>query len=303
VLEDAIEVVRPAAEIKRIGLTAEIDEAPRNLLCDASRLRQVVWNLLQNAIKFTSEGGLIALRVERIGWRVRIIVSDTGIGIEPDFLPAIFDRFSQTDMSRTRRHGGLGLGLTLVKQLVEMHGGTIEAASDGAGNGATFTVTLPIKAPQAASTQQPPRAVAETGSGPDDITLEDLPRLDGLRTLVVDDQEDALEIIAETLGERGATVTVAASGHEAVELFEESTFDALVCDISMPEMDGYELMQRLRVMATARGQRLPAIALTALTRPEDRLQALKAGFHVHVAKPVKLAELVIVLAGVVQWGQ
>jgi PAS domain S-box-containing protein len=303
-LEEAIEVVRPAAEIKRIDLTTEIDEAPRKMLCDAVRLRQVVWNLLQNAIKFTPEGGLIALRVERIGWRVRIIVSDTGIGIEPDFLPAIFDRFSQTDMSRTRRHGGLGLGLALVKQLVEMHGGTIEAASEGEGNGATFTVTLPIKEPRVASQQQPPPpAVAEIGSGPADIPLEDLPRLDGLRTLVVDDQEDAREIIAEMLGERGAEVTVAASGPEALELFEGSTFDALLCDISMPEMDGYELMRRLRAMATARGRRLPAIALTALTRPEDRLQALRAGFHVHVAKPVKLAELVIVLAGVVQWGK
>jgi len=301
VLEDAIDVVRPAAEIKQIALTAQIDEAPQNLLCDASRLRQVVWNLLQNAIKFTPEGGHIAVRVERIGWRVRIIVSDTGDGIEPEFLPTIFDRFSQNDMSRTRRHGGLGLGLALVKQLVEMHGGSIEAASEGVGEGSTFTVTLPLNAPQVAS--YPPPAIAEIGDGPTDIPMEDLPRLDGLRTLVVDDQEEARVMVAETLGERGAEVTVAASGREALELFEGSTFDALVCDISMPEMNGYELMRRLRAMETARGRRLATIALTALARPEDRLQALKAGFHVHVSKPVKLAELVIVLAGVVQWGQ
>jgi PAS domain S-box-containing protein len=300
-LEEAVEVVRPAAEIKGIDLTAQIDEAPRSLLCDAMRLRQVVWNLLQNAIKFTPEGGHVALRVERTGERIRLIVIDTGRGIEPEFLPAIFDRFSQNDMSRQRRYGGLGLGLALVKELVEMHGGTIEAASEGVGEGATFTVTLPLNAPQVAYSQPPP-AIAEIGAGPDEIPTKDLPRLDGLRALVVDDQADARAMIAETLSDCGATVTEAASGCEALELLEGSAFDALVCDISMPGMDGYELIKRLRSMEKASGkrQRLPAIALTALTRREDRLQALQAGFNTHVAKPVKLAELVIVFAGVVQ---
>jgi signal transduction histidine kinase len=187
VLEEAVEVVRPAAEIKQIELASQIDEAPRKLLCDVTRLRQVVWNLLQNAIKFTPEGGLVALRVERGGGRVRLIVSDTGRGIEPHFLPSLFDRFSQNDMSRSRRHGGLGLGLALVKQLVEMHGGTIEATCEGAEQGATFTVTLPLNAPQVDS-HKPPPAIAEMSAGPAALPPENLPRLDGMRAMVVDDQ-------------------------------------------------------------------------------------------------------------------
>jgi len=300
VLEEAVEAVRTAAEIKRIDLAAQIDEAPREMLCDATRLRQVVWNLLNNAIKFTPEGGRVALRVEWAGERVRLIVSDTGDGIEPGFLPAIFDRFTQKDTSRSRRHGGLGLGLALVKHLVEMHGGTTEATSDGLGKGATFTVTLPLNAPQAASRPQP-AAITEFGAEPADIPPEDWPRLDGLRVLVVDDLEDAREMIAEALGQCGAAVTVAASGREALQLLEESAFGALVCDIAMPEMDGYELIGRLRSREKARGQRLPAVALTALARREDRLQALKAGFEAYVAKPVKLAELVVVLTSVARW--
>jgi PAS domain S-box-containing protein len=300
-LEEAVDVVRSAAEIKRIDLTAQIDEAPRKLLCDAMRLRQVVWNLLQNAIKFTPEGGRVALRVERAGERVRLIVSDTGRGIEPDFLPAIFDRFSQSDMSLTRRHGGLGLGLALVKQLVEMHGGIIKAASEGEGLGATFTVTLPLNAPQVASHVPPTPAIAEISAEPAALPLEDLPRLDSLRLLVVDDQEDMRAVIAGTLGEYGAAVTVAASGREALELLERSAFDALVCDIAMPEMDGYELIRHLRATETAHGQRLPAIALTALARPEDRLQALKDGFQMYVAKPVELDELVVAIASIVRF--
>jgi PAS domain S-box-containing protein len=300
VLEEAVEVVRPAAEIKRVDLAIQIDEAPRELLCDATRLRQVVWNLLQNAIKFTPEGGSVALRVERARGLVRLIVSDTGRGIEPDFLPAIFDRFSQKDMSRTRRHGGLGLGLALVKQLVEMHGGTIEAASEGAGQGATFTVTLPLNAPQVASHTRPPPAIAEVSAGSAALPTENLPRLEGLRTLVVDDQEEAREMIAEALGGYGALVTVAASGREALELLQESAFDALVCDIAMPEIDGYELIRRLRATEIAHGRHLPAIALTALARHEDRLQALQAGFQAHVAKPVTLTELVVVIDSIVR---
>jgi PAS domain S-box-containing protein len=293
VLENAVEVVRPAAELKQIDLRSQLDQAPMKFLCDASRLRQIVWNLLQNAIKFTPEGGRVTLRVEQAGGRVRIIVSDTGSGIEPEFLPIMFDRFSQKDMSRTRRHGGLGLGLALVKQLVELHGGTIEAASEGIDKGATFTVTLPFNAPQVAL--HPTPAIAESGVGLFAITLENWPRLDGLRVLVVDDLEEARELISEALGECGATVTAAASGREALELIEKSEFDALVCDIAMPEMDGYELMRRLRARETTSGRFMPAIALTALARTEDRLEALKAGFQTHVSKPVKLAELVIVL--------
>jgi PAS domain S-box-containing protein len=301
-LEEAVDVVRPAAEIKQIDLTAEIDKAPRKLLCDAMRLRQVVWNLLHNAIKFTPKSGRVALRVERARGRVRLIVSDNGRGIAPDFLPAIFDRFSQSDMSITRRHGGLGLGLALVKQLVEMHGGTITAASEGEGLGATFTVTLPLNAPQVASHPTPP-AIAEIRSEPAALPLEDLPRLDGMRVLVVDDQEEMRTIIAGKLGERGAAVTVEASGREALALLEESAFDALVCDMSMPEMDGYEMIRRLRAMETDSEQRLPAIALTALSRPEDRLRVIQADFQMYVAKPVEPDELVVAIARIVRFGQ
>jgi CheY-like chemotaxis protein len=300
VLEEAVEVVRPAADAKRIDLETRFGRAPKQLLCDAARLRQVVWNLLQNAIKFTPEGGRVELRMKRAGQSVHLIVSDTGRGIEPDFLPAVFDRFSQGDMSRTRRHGGLGLGLALAKQLVEMHGGTIEAASEGAGRGATFTVTLPLGAPQVASYPQPARPGAEISAGPGAMPLKDLPRLDGLRVLVVDDQEEARLMIAQSLGECGAAVTAAASGREALELIEKAAFDALVCDIAMPEMDGYEVIGRLRAMGgvpeLSHLSRLPAVALTALARPEDRMQSLAAGFQMHVAKPVEPAELIIVIA-------
>jgi PAS domain S-box-containing protein len=307
VLEEAVEVVRPAAEAKQIDLETRFGRAPKQLLCDAARLRQVVWNLLQNAIKFTPEGGRVELRMKRAGQRVHLIVSDTGPGIEPDFLPAVFDRFSQGDMSRTRRHGGLGLGLALAKQLVEMQGGTIEAASAGEGKGSTFTVTLPLGASQVALYPQPARPDADINAGPGAMPLIDLPRLDGLRVLVVDDQQEARLMIAQSLGEWGAAVTAVASGREALELIERAAFDALVCDIAMPEMDGYEVIGRLRAMGDAPERshlsRLPAVALTALARPEDRMQTLSAGFQMHVAKPVELAELIMVIATVTRHQQ
>jgi signal transduction histidine kinase/ActR/RegA family two-component response regulator len=304
VLEEAVEIVRPAAEAKRIELATRFGKAPRQLLCDAARLRQVVWNLLQNAIKFTPEGGRVELRMKRYGQRIRLTVRDNGRGIEADFLPAVFDRFSQSDMSRTRRHGGLGLGLALAKQLVEMHGGTIEAASEGAGRGATFTVTLPLGAPPVASDLPLARPIAEISAGPGAIPLKDLSRLDGVRVLVVDDQEEARLMIAQSLGEWGAAVTAVASGREALALIEREAFDALVCDIAMPGMDGFEVIGRLRAMGGAPElphlSHLPAIALTALARPEDRMQSLVAGFQMHVSKPVELAELITVIASPVR---
>ncbi len=304
VLEDALAVVRHAAEARQIDLVARLGDEPLQIIGDAARLRQVVWNLLQNAIKFTPEGGRVELRMEQDGQRVRIIVSDTGQGIEPKFLPAIFDRFSQGNMSRARRHGGLGLGLSLVKQLVELHGGKIEAASAGDKRGATFTVTLPLSAPQFATYLPPARAVAEVRVGPEAMPLTNLPRLDGVRVLVVDDQEEAQRLVASTLGEWGAVVTTAASGAEARAVMTKAEFDVLVCDIAMPGEDGYEVINRIRKLETQRGvplsQRLPAIALTALARPEDRVQALGAGFQMHVAKPVQLAELVVVIESLIR---
>jgi PAS domain S-box-containing protein len=303
VLEDALAVVRPAAEAKQIDLVATLGDEPQRIIGDAARLQQVVWNLLQNAIKFTPERGRVELRMERDGHRVRLIVSDTGQGIEPEFLPAVFDRFSQSDMSRARRHGGLGLGLSLVKQLVELHGGMIEVSSAGVKQGATFTVTMPMSAPQVATYLPPTPAITEVRVGQEIIPLTDLPRLDGVRALVVDDQEEARLLVASTLGEWGAVVTTAASGAEALAIMTNAEFDVLVCDIAMPDEDGYEVISRIRKLETQRGvpfsQRLPAIALTALARPEDRVQALGAGFQMHVAKPVELAELVVVIESLI----
>jgi PAS domain S-box-containing protein len=304
VLEDALAVVRPAAEARQIDLVARLGDEPQRIIGDAARLQQVVWNLLQNAIKFTPEGGRVELRMERDGHRVRLIVSDTGQGIEPEFLPAVFDRFSQSDMSRTRRHGGLGLGLSLVKQLVELHGGMIEVSSAGVKQGATFTVTLPMSAPQVATYLPSTPAITEVRVGQETMPLTDLPRLDGVRVLVVDDQEEARLLVASTLGEWGAVVTTAASGAEARAIMTNAAFDVLVCDISMPDEDGYEVISRIRKLETQRGvplsQRLPAIALTALARAEDRVQALGAGFQMHVAKPVELAELVVVIESLIR---
>ncbi|MFN7946537.1 MAG: PAS domain S-box protein [Blastocatellia bacterium] len=302
VLNEALVTVSPAAEAKRIDLVARLGHELLPFIGDATRLQQIAWNLLQNAIKFTPEGGRVELRLERDGQHARIIVTDTGRGIEPEFLPHVFDRFSQSDMSRSRRHGGLGLGLALAKQLVELHGGTIEVASEGAGKGATFTVTLPLYAPQVFEPPPLVRAIAEVNTGAEALPLDDLPRLDGVRVLVVDDQEDARLMVAKTLSIWGAEVTMAASGEEALSLLSDRTFDVLVCDIAMPEMDGYEVLGRLRLLERQRGaSRLPAIALTAIARSEDRLRALEAGFEMHVAKPVELAELILVIASLTRY--
>ncbi len=299
VLQEAMTVVLPAAAAKKIDLVSQLGDEPQTIIGDAARLQQVAWNLLQNAIKFTPDGGQVELRLERSEQQVCIIVGDNGKGIEPEFLPAVFDRFSQNDMSRTRRYGGLGLGLALTKQLVELHGGTIEVLSAGLGLGATFTVTLPLLALKSTHYQPPMRAIAEVRTDPEAIPLTDLPRLDNVRVLVVDDQEEARLMVAATLKEWGAIVTTAASGNEARASMNDAEFDVLVCDIAMPGEDGYELIGKIRALENQRGvphlQRLPAVAVTARARPEDRLQALGAGFQMHITKPVELAELVVVI--------
>ena len=302
VLNEACSVVQPAAAAKRIELTTRLGTEPLMMIGDATRLQQIALNLLQNAIKFTPEGGQVALRLERDPTHARIIVSDSGRGIEPEFLPRVFERFSQSDTSRSRRYGGLGLGLALVRELVELHGGTIEAMSEGAGKGATFTVTLPLHALPTAAPPQEVQAVAEVRTGPDAVPLDNLPRLDGVRVLVVDDQPEARMLVARILGEWGAVLSTAACGDEAVTLLREQAFDVLVCDISMPDEDGYAVLRRIRRQESEQGvpptQQIPAIALTALSRAEDRLRALEAGFQMHLAKPVEPAELIVVIASV-----
>lgn len=306
VLEEALEVARPTAEAKEIELIARLGAEPQQVIGDQARLQQVVWNLLQNAIKFTAEGGRVELRLEADASQARIIVRDTGKGIEPEFLPSVFDRFTQQDASRTRRHGGLGLGLSLVKQLVEMHGGTIHAASDGVGRGATFTVALPLRQSPYAISYHPPtvpsREVAAENSG----LLGPIPALEGIEVLMVDDQADVRQLLVAMLKECGARPTAVASGVEALAYLADPPQgkrpDVLILDIAMPDEDGYAVLQKVRTFETQNGvppsQMIPAIALTAFGRSEDRLRALAAGFRMHLTKPVEMAELAVVIHSV-----
>jgi PAS domain S-box-containing protein len=280
----ALEAVRPAAEAKEIDLTADLEEAAV-VWGDAGRLQQVVWNLLSNAIKFTPKGGRIDVRLDVAGSQARIVVRDTGKGIRPDFLPYVFDRFRQADSATTRTHGGLGLGLAIVRHLVELHGGTVRAESDGEGRGATFTVSLPVPAVELKRRERSPRR----------MTTE-APSLAGLRVLVVDDEADAREWLTAVLEQCGAVVTAVGSAREALGRFEDLRPDILVSDIGMPDEDGYSLIKKVRVFDAERGGRIPALALTAYAAQDDRKRALSAGFQLHMPKPVAPEELVAAVA-------
>jgi signal transduction histidine kinase/ActR/RegA family two-component response regulator len=294
ILEESLDVVRPTAEAKDIEMIVTFESAPGPILGDANRLQQVFWNLLSNAIKFTEPGGRVDVRMERAGVEARIVVSDTGKGITPDFLPYVFDPFRQADSSSARRQGGLGLGLALAERLVEMHGGAIKAESDGEGRGATFTVTLP--------TRSGSRAISEMNAIELSKTLDagDQPNLAGLRILVVDDEADARDLLAIRLQQYGADVITAPSAEAAMEALnaQEPRPDLIVSDIAMPGEDGYSLIRRVRAMEPEQGGRIPAIALTAYSRTKDRVQALAAGFQIHLPKPVNAAELAHAIAGI-----
>lgn len=307
-IEAAIEAIRPAAESKGVEMIAHFGPQPEMALGDSDRLQQIVWNLLSNAVKFTPEGGRVELRMESEAERIRIIVSDNGEGIEPEFLPYVFDRFRQADTSVTRRFGGLGLGLSLVKQLTELHGGTISAASEGAGRGATFVITLPRLAMQpatSASPQSPALARSEVRTD-NAIPLDAAPSLAGIVILIVDDQEEARVLLRLALEECGAQALAVSSGVEALAVLSDPPGgvrpDALILDIAMPDEDGYMVLQRVRELEAEQGvpqsEQIPAIALTAFGRSEDRLRALAAGFRMHVAKPVEPLELAIVVSSV-----
>jgi len=301
VLDAALDTVRPAAEAKGVTLEADYGFLSEQVLGDSTRMQQVVWNLLANAVKFTAKGGRVQLRIESDADNVRIRVSDTGKGIEPEFLPFVFDRFRQADSTTTRRYGGLGLGLSIVKHLVEAHGGTILASSEGAGRGATFTVTLPRRQLDFIEPPGPavaPREVRKASS----ITADQAVSLEGVRLLVVDDQEDARKLLIHTLSEYGAQVTAVSSGTEALSFLSKMTADsrphALILDIAMPDEDGYSVLKKVRALEAMQGaaaDAIPAIALTAYGRSEDRLRALQAGFHMHVSKPVEPVELAVVI--------
>lgn len=291
VIEAAVESIRPAAEAKAIRLEVVLDQQAGPISGDADRLRQVVWNLLSNAVKFTSTGGHVQVRLAHEGAHAEITVSDTGKGIEPEFLPFVFDRFRQADMGYTRKHGGLGLGLAIARHLMELHGGTIEAASAGEEKGATFTVKLPLMSvcPEPSLGEQVPLTVAGmTSSKPEP--------LDGIRVLVVDDEPDTLGLLKMILEQRGASVTTAGSAVEALEALEREEPDILVSDIGMPGTDGFELIRRVRMLPADRGGAVPAAALTAYARVEDRLRALSEGYQMHVVKPVEPEELVAIVA-------
>ncbi|MDQ2974852.1 MAG: ATP-binding protein [Acidobacteriota bacterium] len=298
VINAAIDSVQLAVDSKNLQLEVTLDPSARHTLGDSSRLQQVVWNLLANAIKFTPSGGRIEVKVKRAGDDLQIRVSDTGQGISPEFLPFIFDRFRQADGTTTRAHGGLGLGLAIVRHLVELHGGTIRAESAGEGNGSTFTVRLPLApSPQGG---KPKTKSARTSQSRDKSKFSSVPSLNDVRVLLVDDNLDTLQILGVMLTDSKATVQTAASVSEALEMLEWFEPDVLVSDLAMPGEDGYSLISRIRALETKSGKEIPAVALTSHVRVEDRARALSAGFNMFVPKPVELTELVTTIANLAE---
>ena len=290
VIAASVETVTPAAKAKSIRISVDIADPALAITADADRVQQVVWNLLSNAVKFTPKGGEIWVHAQRSGTDVCISVTDTGEGISPTALPFVFEPFQQQDTSTTRRHGGLGLGLAIVKQLVSAHGGCVNVSSAGAGKGATFIVQLPARSgasaiPASRGDMQFLTRLPETG-----------PRLDGLRVLLVDDEQDALEVISEVLRERGAEVHLAISAEGALDQIAQLRPDVILSDIGMPAMDGFTLMRKIRALPSELGGRTPAAALTAYARAEDARRAFAAGYQMHVAKPIEPVQLATVVA-------
>ena len=298
VINAAIDSVQLAIDSKDLHLEVTLDPSVRHTFGDAGRLQQVVWNLLSNAIKFTPSGGRIEVKVERAEGNMQLRVSDTGQGISPDFLPFIFDRFRQADGTTTRNHGGLGLGLAIVRHLVELHGGSIKADSAGTGEGSTFSITLPL-APQ--STTRRKKATGslrekEVANG----HFTSLPALDAVKVLLVDDDPDTRQVVRAMLGGSNAVVQTAASVSEAMEILEWYSPHVLVSDLAMPNEDGYSLIAKVRALSVSSGYEIPAIALTSYMRVEDRTRALSAGFNMFVPKPVQPDELITAIANLVE---
>jgi CheY-like chemotaxis protein/anti-sigma regulatory factor (Ser/Thr protein kinase) len=286
-LEAAIETVRLAAAAKSIQLQTQIDPDLGLVLGDSGRLQQVIWNLLSNAIKFTPEGGRVEISLSCVDTHAQLVVSDSGKGIQPTFLPHVFDYFRQEDGATTRKFGGLGLGLAIVHHLVDLHGGTIVADSAGEGQGATFTLRLP-QLPAAAQT-----SLQEGATKP-------VSALTGLRLLVVDDDTDTRELVTFLLQQAGAAVTAVASAAEALQVFEQVHPELLLSDIGMPEIDGHELIQQVRSRPPEQGGQVPAIALSAYASELDQQQALKLGFQQHLSKPIEPDALIAAIAALVR---
>jgi PAS domain S-box-containing protein len=292
IVENAVATVQPAADAKGVRLQTVIDPGVGRVSGDPGRLQQVVWNLMSNAVKFTPKNGRVHVRLERVNSHVEIVVSDTGAGIRPDFLPYVFERFRQADSGTTRKSGGLGLGLAIVRHIVEMHGGSVEASSAGEGEGATFRVRLPLMIVQPATVEtrrEHPRTARRDA-------LTGLGDLHGVHVLAIDDEEDALTLLRVVLEAAGAQVTTLSSPLTALERIAEVKPHVLVLDLGMPEMDGFELIARIRKSPNAAVRHLPAAALTAFARSEDRTKALRSGFEMHLAKPVDPGELVASVA-------
>jgi signal transduction histidine kinase/CheY-like chemotaxis protein len=295
-VEAAIETVAPAADAKGIRIEKLLDPLAGPVSGDPGRLQQVIWNLLSNAIKFTPKEGKVQVILQRVNSHIEISVADTGIGIAREFIPHVFDRFRQADASSTRTFGGLGLGLSIVKHLVELHGGTVRVKSPGEDRGTTFLVHLPLMVVHRSESTAERLHPKAPKAAPLEFERTDL---SGITVLVVDDEPDARDLLRRVLSDCDAEVITAASAAEALTLVSERRPHVLVSDIGMPGTDGYELLRRVRLLGTARGGKIPAIALTAFARSEDRTRALRAGFLVHVSKPVEPSELVATVASVV----
>ena len=290
IIETAVESVRPAADAKGIQFEVTLDKSASQVSGDGARLQQVVWNLFTNAVKFTPEGGRVTVSLEHVDDYAEVTIRDTGQGINPQFLPFIFDRFRQADGSTTRKHGGLGLGLAIARHLIEMHGGTIKAHSDGVDQGATFSVRLPLRTANRLSVVE--AESSSSMSSDSQPSFSTFPSLDGLRVLIVDDEADTRDLIATVLVRCGAEARTCETAAEALEQIHEWPPDVLISDIGLPEEDGYSLIKKVR---EADGQ-VPAIALTAYASPEDRTRVLDAGFQMHIAKPVEPENLVAIVA-------
>jgi len=301
VIRAAVGSVAPAADAKDVRIEQDLDAGVTTAIHgDPNRLQQVVWNLLSNAVKFTPRGGRVSVSLARVESHVEVTVADTGRGIEPAFLPYVFERFRQADASSKRAQGGLGLGLAIVRQLVELHGGAVEAHSAGANRGATFTVRLPVGALRAApgdagDSDQAAAPVPGTPAAPL-AARPTLCDLRGLNVLVVDDEPDSLTVLRRLLETSGAAVATAGDVAAALAALADAPFDVLISDIGMPGQDGYDLIRQLRALPPEKGGRMPAIALTAFARVEDRIRALQAGFQFHATKPVDRAELTALIA-------
>jgi PAS domain S-box-containing protein len=303
VINSSVDTLRPAADAKSIRVYVTLDFGAGNVLGDPVRLQQVTWNLLSNAIKFTPRGGSIRVSLERVNSHIELTVSDSGSGIDEDFLPYVFDRFRQADSTSSKKHGGLGLGLSIVRHLVELHGGTVEAANRADESGAIFTVRLPVMVLRPQTEHIVDRAERVHPAANWSVPFDCPPELKGVKVLAVEDEKDARDLLVAVLEQCGAEIRTCESVSQALEMLKDFEPDVLVSDIGLPEEDGYSLIRKVRAREEGTGKRLPAVALTAFARVEDRLKALTEGYNMHVAKPVEPAELALVIASLTNQGK